>query len=170
MDNKDTGILLNASNIKLHRQYFSEMVKLIGIQVIYRAPREGKTYNGYGELDSFYYEPEVVGCIFNEHPTQWTMKKLGWNSELQEDVSLISVPYDLPKLQAGSLFIVPSGLDNAEGRVFRVLRMSTISVYPSSITCEIGPVWENTFEKAQFDYTHNNFNLLAEYDEGEEEQ
>lgn len=77
MDNKDTGLLLNASNIKLHRQYFSEMVKLIGIQVLYRAPREGKTYNGYGELDTFYYEPIKIGCIFNEHPTQWTMKKLG---------------------------------------------------------------------------------------------
>lgn len=58
------------------------MTKLLGINVIYRAPREGKSYSGYGELESFYYEPILVGCIFNEHPNQWTMKKLGWDSEL----------------------------------------------------------------------------------------
>ena len=162
MDNKDTGLLLNGNNIKLHRQYFSEMVKLLGIQVLYRAPRESKTYNGYGELDSFYYEPIKVGCIFNEHPPQKTMRKLGWNSELDENLSIISVPYDLPQLQVGALFIIPSGIDNAIGRVFRVIKMSTIAVYPSSITCEIGPVIENTFETSQFDYKNSNFNLLSE--------
>ena len=165
MDSKDTGILLNESNIKLHRKYFSEMVKLLGIQVIYRAPREGKTYNGYGELDTYYYEPIKVGCIFNEHPNQWTMKKLGWNSELSEEVALISVPYDLEKLQAGSIFIIPSALDKAQGRVFKVLRMSTIGVYPSSITCEIGPVWESDGAKEGLDYTTSNFNLLVEDEE-----
>lgn len=165
MDNKDTGILLNEPNIKLHRKYFSEMVKLLGIQVIYRAPREGKTYSGYGELDTYFYEPIQVGCIFNEHPNQWTMKKLGWNSELSEEVALISVPYDLEKLQAGAIFTIPSGLDNAQGRVFKVLRMSTIGVYPSSITCEIGPAWESDGAKESLDYTTSNFNLLVDDEE-----
>lgn len=162
MEVRDTGLLLNPNNIKLHRQYFSQMTKLLGINVIYRAPREGKSYSGYGELESFYYEPILVGCIFNEHPNQWTMKKLGWDSELQEGVSLITVPYDLDRLQVGALFIVPSGIDNTEGRVFRVLRMSTISVYPASIVCEIAPVWKNTFESAQFDHKLDNFSVLAE--------
>ncbi len=165
MDNKDTGQLLNPNNIKLHRKYFAEMTKLLGIQVLYRAPKNSKHYNDYGELDTYYESPIKVGCIFDEHPTQWTMKKLGWNSELQKSTSLINVPYDLPNLQAGSLFIIPSGLDNAQGRVFKVLRMSTISVYPASITCEIGPVWENTFEISQFDHRDDNFNLLAEDEE-----
>lgn len=40
MDNK-YGILLN-DNIKLHRIYFKEMCKLIGIKVVYRAPRPDK--------------------------------------------------------------------------------------------------------------------------------
>lgn len=163
MDNKDTGLLLNGNNIKLHRQYFNEMVKLLGIQCIYRAPRENKHYNGYGELDSFYYEPMVVGCIFEEHPKQWTMKKLGWNSELNEDVSLISVPYDTPKLQNGSLFIIPSGIDGAEGRVFRVLRMNTIGVYPASVTCVIGPMWTSVSEPSEVvDHKNNDFSLLNE--------
>lgn len=160
MEKQDTGLLLNQNNIKLQRFYFEQMVRLIGINVIYRAPREGKTYNGYGELDSFYYEPIPVGCIFVEHPNQYTMRKLGWNSELQEDVSVIQVPYNLDKLQVGALFIVPSGLDNAKGRLFRVIDMSTISITPAYINCKIAPIWENTFDDSQFVHTNNDFNLL----------
>ena len=33
-DNSKTGLLLNANNIKLTRQYFREMVKLLGINVL----------------------------------------------------------------------------------------------------------------------------------------
>ena len=40
------GQLLN-QNIKLHRQYFREMCKLLGIYVIYRAPRPDKSYTTY---------------------------------------------------------------------------------------------------------------------------
>jgi hypothetical protein len=47
------------------------------------------------------------------------------------------VPYDLPNLQVGALFEVPSGLDNGESRLFRVISMSNIMIYPASITCEI---------------------------------
>ena len=167
MDKVDTGLLLNPVNIKLHRQYFKEMTRLLGINVIYRAPREDKHYNGHGELDTFYYEPQVVGCIYDEHPNQWTMKKLGWVAELDESTSVIHVPYDLPGLQAGALFIIPSALDHAAGRVFRVIKMSTITIYPASVACQIGPVYENTFEQSQLDHSDNNFNLLAD-DEDEE--
>lgn len=167
MENKDTGLLLDKSNILLQRQYFKEMTRLIGINVLYRAPIKGsKKYDGYGELDAFYQPPVVVGCIFDEHPTQWTMKKLGWVSELSENVSVISLPYDLQDLQVGSLIIVPSGIDNAEGRVFKVTRMSTISIYPASITCEIGPMYVNKDEAApHVDFTNTNFNLLKEEDD-----
>ena len=50
MKSKDVGVLLNGNNIKLHRNYFKQMVKLIGINVIYRQPMENKTWDGYGEL------------------------------------------------------------------------------------------------------------------------
>ena len=93
------------------------------------------------------------------------MKKLGWATELDKGNSIIHVPYDLVKLQDGALFIIPSALDKAEGRLFRVIDMSTISIYPASIACEIGPVWKNTFEKSQHDHHDNNFNLLADDDE-----
>lgn len=164
MINGDTGLLLNEKNIKLHRQYFKEMTKLLGINVVYREPRDGVHYNGYGELEAFYKEPVIIGCIFDEHPTIWTMKKLGWNSELNESLSLIHVPYDLPNLQEGALFIIPSGIDNSIGRVFKVLRLSTISVYPASVCCEIGPVWDNTMQQSELNHQKNNFSILSDLD------
>lgn len=170
MDRVDTGLLLNPTNIKLQRKYFKEMTKLKGLQVIYRAPRENKHYNGYGELDSFYYEPIVVGCIYDEHPNQKTTRKLGWAVELDEGTSIIHVPYDLPGIQNGALFIVPSGLDKAEGRLFRVIDMSNVSMYPASIACRIEPVYENTFEQSQFDHSDNNFNLLADDEDDSNEE
>lgn len=165
MENKDTGLLLDKQNIELQRFYFEEMVRLKGINLIYRAPRENKRYNGYGELDTFFYEPIVVGCLFEDHPNQWTMKKLGWSAELQEDVCIVHVPYDTPRLQSGALFIVPSGIDNSEGRLFRVTKMSTICVYPASVACQIAPVWANTFEQSQLDHQDNDFNLLKQDEE-----
>ena len=159
MDNKDTGLLLNKHNIELHRMYFNQMLKLRGINIIYRAPFN-KNYSGHGELDAFYDTPILTSCIFEEHVNQKTAKKMGWNHELTESNPIIHVPYDLPNLQEGALFIIPSGLDNTEGRVFKVIQMSNIAVYPASISCEIGPMFVNTYESAQTDYSKSNFNIL----------
>lgn len=159
------GLLLN-NDIKLHRGYFDEMIRLLGIQVIYRAPLPDKHYTTYAEIESNYAEPILVGCIFDEHPTQQTLKKMGWVAELQQDSSFIHVPYDLPNLQQGALFIVPSGIDNAKGRLFRVVSMSTSMVYPASITCEIVPEYENTYvPETNDDYVHSTDNLLNEEQE-----
>lgn len=156
------GILLN-SNIKLHRQWFREACKLFGIWVLYRAPKADKHYTSYAEIESNYEDPILVGCLFHEHPDQKTLKKIGWVSELQENASLIEVDYDLPNLQQGALFIIPSGLDNAKGRLFRVTSMSNSIVYPCSITCEIVPEYINTFQpETSFDYAESDFNLLNE--------
>lgn len=162
MDKKDVGILLNGNNIKLHRQYFKQAVKLIGINVIYRAPMEDKHWDGFGELDGSFYPPMLVGCLFTDHPNQKTLKKIGWVAELQENSSIIEVPYDLPNLQIGALFIVPSGLDSANGRVFKVINMESIAVYPATILCEIAPVYQDAFDRGQFDHTDNDTNLLLD--------
>ena len=161
------GMLLN-SDITFHREYFKEMTRLLGIQVIYRAPRQDKHYTTYNEIESNYYEPILVGCIFDEHPKQQTLKKMGWVAELQEDASIIHVPYDLPMLQQGALFIIPSGIDCAQGRVFRVTKMTNSIVYPASISCEIVPEYENTYSRAQNDFRHNDFNLLNGEDESQD--
>jgi len=154
------GLLLNEKDIKLHRGYFKEMCKLIGAKVIYRANRPDKHWTSYAEIDSNYFEPILVDCIFNEFPDQKTMKKLGWVAELDENASLISVPYDTPNIQVGALFIIPSAIDNSVGRLFRVVRMSTIMIYPASITCELVPEYENTFSNASYIHKTDSFNLL----------
>lgn len=145
MEHQKYGTLLTP-DIRMHRQYFREMVKLIGIRVLYRAPKSNDSkYTSYAEMDTQYYKPILVGCIFDEHPTQRTLKKMGWVSELNENSSFIHVDYDLP-LQQGGLFIIPSGLDKGKGRLFRIVRMSNSIVYPASITCEIVPEYIDDFE------------------------
>lgn len=166
MEELDTGLLLHRKDIELHRQWFKEMTKLIGINVLFRSPKEGtKEWNLAGELDTQYNAPILVGVIFDEHPTIYTMKKLGWNVEQQQEVSIIHVPYDLPGLQAGALFIIPSGVDHSKGRVFRVIRMGTAHVYPASVACELAPEWESTQEKSEVeDFSDSDFNVLETED------
>ena len=156
MKQNDYGLLLN-DNIKLHRRWFIEMTRLIGIQVIYRAPRPDKHYTTYSEIDSNYEKPMRVGCIFEEHPEQQTLKKLGWAAELQQDASIIHVPYDLPNLQQGALFIIPSGIDKAKGRLFRVVKMVNSIIYPASISCQIVPEFENTYSNSESEFKHRSF-------------
>ena len=162
MKTEKYGILLK-QEAKLHRQYFDEMVRLIGIYVLYRAPKPDKTYTTYAELESNYEEPKLVGCIFQEHLPQQTLRKLGWMSELDESASAIEVPYDLKGLQQGALFIVPSGLDTGKGRLFRVTKMTNSIMYPSSITCQIVPEYEDTVDDVTtYNYTGNTFTMLNE--------
>ena len=162
METEKYGILLN-KDIKLHRQWFNEMVRLIGIYVIYRAPKPDKRYTTYAEIESNYEKPELVGCIFNEHLPQQTLKKMGWMSELDESASVIDVPYDLPGLQQGALFIVPSGLDTGKGRLFRVTKLTNSIIYPASITCQIVPEYEDTIDDTTaYNYTGETFTMLNE--------
>ena len=143
------------------------MTELIGVKCFYYSLKPGKKYTNYAELLSNYNSPELVGCIFDEHPNQKTMKKMGWVSELQDGESIISVPYDLHDLQVGALFILPSGIDFAKGRLFRVTELSTTMIYPSSITCKIVPQYEDSYDRALLDHSTNSFNLLEEEDMGD---
>lgn len=166
MENSNSyGRLLN-KDIKLHRQYFKEMCRLIGINVIFKAPIEDtKHYDSYGELDTKYDSGVLVGCIFNEHPDQRTLKKMGWVSELQENSSIIHLPFDLEGLQQGALVIVPSGIDNKQGRLFRIISISNQMIYPASYACEIAPEYESSFERVELNHSHSDFNLLRDDEE-----
>ena len=153
-------------DIKLHRKWFKEMVRLIGINVIYKPVSEpNKQYSINGEAVTNYLSPMLVGCIFDEHPTQQTTKRLGWNSEMQEDASIIHLPYDLEGLQKDCLVIVPSGIDETKGRVFRIVKISNIMIYPASYSCMIVPEYEDTFEHSQLTHPTDTFNLLNEEEE-----
>ena len=193
MERQDTGILLSDKNIKLHRMWFKQMTDLLGLKVLYRAPKDDiKKYNLYGEMnaDEFNMQPKTaeeieaesdddkarelyepvqeVWSIYDEHPTQKTMRKLGWNAEMADSSVIIHVPYDLEKLQAGALFWIPAGIDSAEPRLFRVLRISNIAVYPASVACELGPVLVDTMPSSiinSFDASVSSFNILNDESE-----
>ena len=78
MENKDTGLLLDKQNIELQRTYFKEMVTLLGINTIYKQPETStKTYSLNGDLEANYKPGIICGCIFEEHPTIKTMRRLG---------------------------------------------------------------------------------------------
>lgn len=154
------GFLINEDDLLLQRSYFQEMADAIGVKVLHRAPRSGKSYTNYGEIDSNYFEPELVSCIFDEHPNPRTMKKLGWNAELETQASILSVPYDLKGLQQGSLFIIPSAFDKTKARIFRVTQITSIMIVPCSLTCQIVPEFENTFSNNSFQHRTDSFNLL----------
>lgn len=159
----DYGLLIN-QNTKIHRRYFNEMVKLLGVQVLYRTPLKTGTYTLHGEFRSnTYSEPIKVGCIFSEHEDQKTSKMLGWDAELVDNAAVIHVPYDLEGLQVGCLFEVPSAYDNAPGRLFRVTKMSTKMIYPASVACEIVPEYTDTSPSNETeDFTSTDFNVLWE--------
>ena len=160
--NNPYGILLNQEDLKLQRHWFKELCLLQGVNCLYYAPRPDKHWTNYGEIESNYYKPQLVGTIFSEYPDQKTMKKLGWNAELNTSAALISVPYDLAGLQKGSLFYIPSAFDNTSERLFRVTELSSIMIYPASITCQLVPEYENTFSQNLFDHKRNSFNLLRD--------
>lgn len=157
MSENKYGMLLH-DEIKLHRKYFHEMTQLLGIRVIYRAPKSGKHYTSWGEVSTNYEPPLLINCIFDEHPTQQTLKKMGWMSELSSSSSIIHVDYNLPGLQQWALFTIPSGLDHSKGRLFRVVKLTNSIVYPASVSCEIVPVYENDFEQVT-DYGANTDDL-----------
>lgn len=71
-------------------------------------------------------------------------------------------PYDVPDIQVGCLVLIPSGLDNAPPRLFRISRMSNIMIYPTSITCELVPEYVDSLPKSQIeDFRTTSMNVLA---------
>ena len=161
----DYGILLN-KDIKLHRMYFKQMVNLIGIWCEYRAPKKSKEHDLHGDLDTNYMVGEKVGVIFDQHPDQKTLKKMGWAAELQEGSSIIHCSYDTPGLEEGGIFIIPSGIDNAPGRAFRIISMSNIMIYPASVACEVALEYESTAQRNEVeDFSKDNFTVLVDNEE-----
>lgn len=80
-----------------------------------------------------------------------------------ENAAVIHVPYDLPELQVGCLFEIPSAYDNTHSRLFRVTKLSAKMIYPASIACEIVPEYIDTVESAEIElFTNTDFNVLNE--------
>ena len=160
------GILIN-KDITLHRMWFNEMVELLGIYCNYYIPNNNKYFDRRGDLKTNYTKfDKKIGVIFDEHPDQKSLKKMGWITELQENSSIIHVPYDLINIQKGCLFEIPGGLDNTKPRLFRVLNISNIMIYPASLSCEIAPEYLDIDEQSiHTDFKNKNISLLIDNEE-----
>lgn len=157
-------------DVLIQRQYFKEMCSLIGITVMYAPPGKYSEYNDWGEINENHGFWKPVGCIFEDYPSQQTIKKLGWVHELQENASIIHLPYDTPMLQKGALVVVPSGIDGANGRLFRITKLSNIMIFPASVTCEIVPEWLDSVSQSQVtNFTETNYNFLEDVDKEEDD-
>ena len=85
---------------------------------------------------------------------------------MQDQLTVISVPYDLENLQIGCLFEIPSAYDNTPGRKFRVVEMYTIPIYPASITCRLALEYESQVSQADTKmFVNTDFNLLKQENE-----
>ena len=74
---------------------------------------------------------------------------------------MVNFPYNTPDIEVGCIVMIPSGLDNAPPRMFRIARMSTIMIYPASIACECVPEFENVLPKSQVeDFRNSSTNIL----------
>lgn len=91
---------------------------------------------------------------------------MGWAAELQEGSSIIHCSYDTPGLEEGGIFIIPSGIDNAPGRAFRIISMSNIMIYPASVACEVALEYESTAQRNEVeDFSKDNFTVLVDNEE-----
>ena len=166
MDNEHTGLLVHEADAKLFRTWFKEMCRLQGIKVIYRTIKAGVTdkYDDYGELDDLTENPTEQWVIFEEYPSQRTMQKLGWNTEALETCPILHVPYDLPNLERGCMFIIQSGVDSNVGRVFKVLEFKNDAMYPYALAVKLGPVIASDFDRTKMDHSDNDFSVFKDID------
>ena len=152
--------LLVQEDAKRLRAYFDEMAKLIGQHVLHKAPKPDKHYTDYTEIESNYGDWVETDVIFDEYPTQQTLKKIGWYSEGTETQPILHASWNLQHLQQGSLFLIPSGIDGAEGRLFRVTKMTNIMQFPDRCYCYLVPEYKTTNRKSQQDYSNGGMNYL----------
>lgn len=151
MEDEDTGVLLIKKNIEtLGSFYFNEPANLIGTNVLFWEPLEGgDKWDGRGEPNNtFFYPPIKTHCFYNTHPSQKTMKGLGWDPVLDAEARVIVVDKNLKGVQYGAIFQLPSSY-NDEGGLFKVIEMTEDSTYPVTTTLKLAPVIEDTFDNSQ---------------------
>lgn len=145
------------------------MSRMLGVSSEYYALSSVSQLDNYSEstkTTSIYDKPISIYVIFESYPDQKTLKKHGWVSELSEGSSIIHVAYDLPNLSVGARFTFPSGLDEGKPRIFQVIKMQNIMIYPASITCEVAPVYDNVDAPViTKDFTQDTSTLLVDLEE-----
>lgn len=147
--------LLNRSDSKIFRQYFIEMVKLIGQSVGYQYIVKRET-TIHSEDNSKFSMPIRIDILFDENPTVDTLNTLGWMSEMNEQKPIvINMPYNTPNLTVDARIIVESVDGIARPRVFRITKIVSDLEFPDAFTCAIVPVFDQYVQKNQYTLVNN---------------
>ena len=129
--------LLNRKDSRIFRQYFKEMVKLIGQSVGYQYIVE-RQYTIHSEDNSTLSAPIRIDVLFDENPKVDTLNRLGWVSELNEQRPIVvNMPYDTPNLSINARLIVESVDGTPRPRVFKITQIESDLEYPGQIKVNI---------------------------------
>lgn len=142
--------LLNREDSRIFRQYFKEMVKLIGQSVGYQYIVERK-YTIHSEDNSKLSAPIRMDVLFDENPTVDTLNRLGWVSELNEQKPIIvNMPYDTPNLSVNARLLIESVDGTPRPRVFKITQIESDLEFPDAYTCAAVPIFDQYAQKNQY--------------------
>ena len=142
--------LLNRKDSRIFRQYFKEMVKLIGQSVGYQYIVE-RQYTIHSEDNSTLSAPIRIDVLFDENPKVDTLNRLGWVSELNEQRPIVvNMPYDTPNLSINARLIVESVDGTPRPRVFKITQIESDLEFPDAYTCAAVPVFDQYIQKNQY--------------------
>lgn len=142
--------LLNREDSRIFRQYFKEMVKLIGQSVGYQYIVERK-YTIHSEDNSKLSAPVRIDVLFDENPTIDTLNRLGWVSELNEQKPIVvNMPYDTPNLSVNARLLIESVDGTPRPRVFKITQIESDLEFPDAYTCAAVPIFDQYAQKNQY--------------------
>lgn len=156
--------LLNRADSTIFRQYFNEMVKLIGQSVGYQYVVK-RDMTIHSEDNSELSVPIRIDVLFDENPTVDTLNTLGWTSELgTQQPIVVNVPYNTPKLTVNARITIESVDGVQRPRVFKITKIVSDLEFPDAFTCAIVPVFDQFKQKNQYTLV-NNEKISQEEDE-----
>ena len=142
--------LLNRADSTIFRQYFNEMVKLIGQSVGYQYVVK-RDMTIHSEDNSELSVPIRIDVLFDENPTVDTLNTLGWTSELgTQQPIVVNVPYNTPKLTVNARITIESVDGVQRPRVFKITKIVSDLEFPDAFTCAIVPVFDQYKQKNQY--------------------
>lgn len=142
--------LLNRQDSTIFRQYFNEMVKLIGQSVGYQYVIK-RDMTIHSEDNSDLSVPLRIDVLFDENPSVDTLNTLGWTSELNtQQPIVVNLPYNTPKLTVNARIIIESVDGVQRPRVFKITKIVSDLEFPDAFTCGIVPVFDQYEQKNQY--------------------
>ena len=150
--------LLNRSDSRIHRRFFSEMCKLIGMRVEYQyVVKQSLTL--HSEDNSDLSAPIPLDILFDENPSVDTLNKLGWMTELNmQQPVVVNLPYNTPHLTVNARITVESSDGTPRPRIFKITKLQSDLEYPDAYTCAMVPVLDQYEQTNQ--YTITNYEKL----------